>query len=91
LSRQEDQEDQTLNFLIPDEQTAIENVLALRALDANMMNGICGLGHYEVRSGKYRLPFEAVMEDDGSCIELLTPYDHREGNFKDLSNCVTAD
>ncbi len=28
------------------------------------------------------LPFEGDIEDDGACIDLRTPYDERDGNFK---------
>jgi len=31
--------------------------------------------------------FEAVIEDDGSCIDLKTPYDERDGKTMDLADC----
>ena len=36
-----------------------------------------------------RLSFEAFIEDDGACIDLLTPYDERDGRFADLTDCLT--
>lgn len=35
------------------------------------------------------LTFEAIIEDDGTCLELKTPYDQRDGLFVNLDNCLT--
>jgi hypothetical protein len=32
------------------------------------------------------LTFQALIEDDGACIELKTPYDERDGKFTDYSD-----
>jgi hypothetical protein len=35
------------------------------------------------------LTFEALIEDDGGCVDLKTPYDERDGKFTDFSDCLT--
>ncbi|MCP4077036.1 MAG: hypothetical protein GY744_12745 [Gammaproteobacteria bacterium] len=37
------------------------------------------------------LSFEAYIEDDGECINLLGPYDDRDGKFQDLGGCDVDD
>jgi hypothetical protein len=56
-----------------------------------MCNGICGLAYYSIPSTVGDLLFEALIEDDGACIHLKTPYDHRDGEFTNLDECVTDD
>ncbi len=63
--------------------------------DADMkkrLNDTCGcreLAHFTVSASDGRkLRFEGIIEDDGGCIELLGPYDYREGRFQDLSDCL---
>ena len=34
------------------------------------------------------LMFEGLIEDDGDCIDLLTPYDRRDGDFVNLDKCI---
>ena len=34
---------------------------------------------------KIELWFEGSIEDDGGCIELMSPYDHRDGRFSVVS------
>ena len=38
-----------------------------------------------------KLTFEAYIEDDGGCIDLMTPYDERDGKFADLSDCLIVE
>ena len=49
-----------------------------------------GLGYYANQSVKAssgaELDFEATLEDDGSCLEIKTPYDQRDGRFLDTSD-----
>ena len=34
------------------------------------------------------LRFQGFIEDDGSCIYLLTPYNDRDGEFVDTNGCL---
>ena len=34
------------------------------------------------------LTFEALIDDDGGCVDLQTPYDERDGKFTDFSDCL---
>jgi hypothetical protein len=38
-----------------------------------------------------KLTFEAYIEDDGGCCDLMTPYDERDGAFSDFSDCFIVD
>lgn len=78
----------SFDFLTSKEREFLEDGIAEEELEGNMMNGMSCLAHCTVKSGKTELEFEAVVEDDGRCITLRTPYDARDGWFKDLSNCV---
>ncbi len=37
------------------------------------------------------LAFEALIEDDGGCVDLKTPYDERDGAFRELSDCLIVE
>ena len=78
------------DFLTKEEKHLIEIALAERDLKNNLDNGIGTIALYSVGKGEDTLRFEGIIEDDGHCIELLTPYDFRDGKFKNFSNCVTA-
>jgi len=78
------------DFLTKEEKHLIEVALAERDLKNNLDNGIGTVALYSVGEGEDTLRFEGTIEDDGHCIELLTPYDFRDGKFKKFSNCVTA-
>jgi hypothetical protein len=69
------------------EKTQIGTFTCAEELEANEMNGMNCIARCSLKtpSGKV-LCFEARIEDDGSCINLLTPY--REAAFVDLENCV---
>ena len=75
--------------LTPEERRSIE--------DADMEKRIheCDvpwvLAHFTVCTPDEReLKFEGLIECDGECIDLLGPYDDRNGLFKDLSDCLTG-
>ena len=78
------------DFLTKEEKHLLEVVLAESDLERNLENGIGTVALYSVGEGEDTLRFEGTIEDDGHCIELLTPYDFRDGKFKKFSNCVTA-
>jgi hypothetical protein len=78
------------DFLTKEEKHLIEVALAERDLKGKLENGIGTVALYSVGEGEDNLRFEGTIEDDGHCIVLLTPYDFRDGKFKDFSNCVTA-
>lgn len=49
------------------------------------------IGSYTVECECRELCFEAIVEDDGSCIDLKGPYDDRDGEFFDTTDCLTED
>lgn len=77
-------------FLTAIERSDLERAIAEKQLEANSSNAMNCLAHYSVvtETGN-ELRFEAVVEDDGSCLGLLTPYDFKMGKFVDLTKCVT--
>lgn len=76
------------SFLTNDEKQLLEVALAQQQLGRNLENGIGTIARYNLKSGDMVLSFEATIEDDGSCIYLLTPYEHRDGYFRDFTNTV---
>ncbi len=76
-------------FLSPAEREALEDALARKCLERDLSNGLSTVAHFEVQDGRSNLSFEGDIEDDGSCLYLRTPYDKREGRFKNLERCVT--
>jgi len=74
-------------FLTKKERLIIESAMDAEALE-NAMHRVasCSVG-----KGRNALLFEGDIEDDGACIKLRTPYDQRNGDFIDLSNCITED
>jgi hypothetical protein len=78
-----------LDFLTDEERREFEQALAFEQLKSNMENGICSVAHFSVTLAEHELEFEVDIEDDGSCIDLRTPYDHRDGKFVSLDDCVT--
>jgi hypothetical protein len=60
--------------------------------EADQAGGSFCLAHYSIQApqGK-KLTFEALIEDDGGCVDLKTPYDDRDGTFTDLSKCLVVD
>lgn len=80
-----------LSFLTPDERVAIESTLNDRELKKNLENGRCTIAQFKIKTPKLELWFEGEIEDDGACLTLKTPYDRRDGSFRDLSGCVTEE
>jgi hypothetical protein len=76
------------DFLTSKERKSAEAAVAEERLEANRSNGMCCVASYRVKRGRIELWFEADIEDDESCIELRTPYDERDGKFRDLANCI---
>ena len=77
------------NFLTVHERALLEEAISQEQLENNEDNGQSCIAHYWVGKRSDNLCFEATVEDDGSCIFLLTPYDKKE--FVDLNNCLTDD
>ena len=80
---------QKFNFLTVHERALLEEAISQEQLENNEDNGQSCIAHYWVGKRSDNLCFEATVEDDGSCIFLLTPYDKKE--FVDLNNCLTDD
>lgn len=87
----EDQKERNFDFLTAKERKLIELSFAQEDLELNEENGIGTVAHRTVGEGDDSLRFEASIEDDGSCLELLGPYDFRDGLFSDFSNSVTEE
>jgi len=85
----DDYSDAEFDFLTTEERRNLEEAIAEEVLKNNMENGICCVAHHEITVSNLELQFEAYIEDDGACIDLMTPYDDRDGKFKNLDNCVT--
>ena len=87
---QDDVDEPDFSFLTGTERSKLETIIAENQLEENCSNGMCCIGHFSVTtpSGDH-LSFEGEIEDDGDCINLLTPYDDQANLFTDLSNCVT--
>lgn len=86
----DDIEEPQFDFLTRDEREQLEDAIAADQLEGNESNGMNCLAEYSVDAPPDdELPFEAVVEDDGSCFILRTPYDYRDGTFVDLTNCLT--
>jgi hypothetical protein len=75
------------SFLEANERAVLESERCRERLEGDMQNG---LGYYANQSVKAsngaELDFEATLEDDGSCLEIKTPYDQRDGRFLDTSD-----
>ncbi len=78
------------SFLGDQEREIIEQALAEDDLEGNQSNGMNCIANYTVHGAEgVELNFEGLVEDDGVCFELKTPYDERDGKFHDFSNCAT--
>lgn len=78
----------TFIFLTTSEKQLLEKAIAEQQLQRNLDNGIGTIARYNLKSDEMMLSFEATIEDDGSCIYLLTPYDCRDGAFSEFANTV---
>jgi hypothetical protein len=72
------------------ERRTLEHEIAMKQLSANLSNGMYYVGTYVVKRPGVELRFQGDIEDDGTCIDLRTPYDDRDGSVLDFENCVTA-
>lgn len=94
----DDADDPSFALLTNRERANLERAISEAQLEANESNGMncmncmnCIARHsVETDSGGV-LEFEADIEDDGSCINLRTPYDKRAKRFADLSRCEISD
>jgi hypothetical protein len=79
-----------LSILSAEEQKLIEECIMQDTL--NDLGSAAVIANYSVKVPKRErdLSFEATIEDDGACIDLLTPYDDRDGRFVDLEDCAVA-
>jgi hypothetical protein len=75
-----------LSLLTSDEQRLIEDSIMDKTL--RMTDGPRVIANYilNVPGSDRSMSFEGYIEDDGGCIDLLTPYDERDGKFQDLSD-----
>jgi hypothetical protein len=75
------------SLLTPEERNCIEGADMERRL--HNLDTPTVIAHFTVPTPDGReLGFEGLIEDDGTCIDLLGPYDDREGRFRDLSDCL---
>jgi hypothetical protein len=76
--------DDLLEFLTNDEKQSIEehNMEWRHERDGDSVCHCYAYNSIEAPRGKV-LTFQALIEDDGTCITLLTPYDERDGEFDD--------
>jgi hypothetical protein len=80
----------SFSFLSGQERRMVEEKIAQRELEGARDNGLNCLAQIALVAPSGRqLRFEGYVEDDGACLELLTPYDHRDGKFKDLTDYLT--
>jgi hypothetical protein len=77
----------SLNFLTKAEKRNIENLYMKKEMKSNGPTRV--LAFYTVKAPhRQKLTFEALIEDDGACVDLKTPYDKRDGKFTDYSYCL---
>ena len=84
IDLQQEDNVKVLEFLTEDEKQKIEEYDMERRSEAgNIYECNCyAYNSIEAPRGKV-LTFQALIEDDGTCITLLTPYDERDGEFDD--------
>lgn len=87
---EDDVDEPDFSFLTGTERSKLETAIAENQLEENGSNCMCCIGHFTVTTPSGAdLCFEGEIEDDGACINLLTPYDDQANLFMDLSRCVT--
>lgn len=91
FAKLDEQEAPTFDFLGKKERLLLEESLARDDLESGIMNGIGSIARYCAPAEDGGLCFEGAVEDDGSCIELRTPYDQRDRRFIRLESCVTEE
>jgi len=91
FSAKEEKAEPPFKLLKPEERETIETALQAAEMENLQSNGMNCLAHVEVTSPSGEsLRFEAVVEDDGQCETLRTPYDERDGRFVDLTECLLS-
>ncbi len=85
----EEAEKPCLDVLTPEEREHLEEQFAKSELKSLSEVGLNCLAHFTLQTPAGDLSFEASIEDDGTCLTLLTPYDERDGEFIDLDRCIT--
>lgn len=78
-----------IEILTKRERNYLEEDFAEMELQSLSESGLNYLALYTITSQEGDLSFEAHIEDDGTCLVLLTPYDKRDGEFTDLDSCLT--
>ena len=78
-----------LGFLTGDEKLKIEEYNMEQRYEDDKASACYCYAYNTIKApdGK-ELTFQALIEDDGTCTELKTPYDERDGNFTDFSACL---
>ena len=69
---------QLLNALSRDEVDAIRLACAYNDYESHRSNGLGARAIHQTDSADGRIIFDAVVEDDGGCIEMDSPYDVRD-------------
>ena len=85
IDLQQEDNAKVLEFLTEDEKRKIEE--HYMEWQAEHPDSACCSADISIEAphGK-TLTFQALIEDDGACIELKTPYDERDGKFTDYSD-----
>ena len=84
---EEEADELSFDFLTAKERAVVEDTIAQDRLEGVQSNGMNCVACYCVKRRRIELLFEGVIEDDGTCLDLKTPYDHRDGKFLDLADC----
>jgi hypothetical protein len=79
-----------LSLLLKKEVYMIEEAIQAHELDQLGGGTVIAQRYIKGSHGRW-LRFEAFIEDDGRCVDLKTPYDKRDGNFTDLTDCMTEE
>lgn len=74
-----------LSLILPEEVEILERFMQEDELSYSV-NVIAQLSIKTLNSSIIK--FEGFIEDDGTCIHLLTPYDERDGKFFNLTDCL---
>jgi hypothetical protein len=77
------------DFLTEEEKQTIER-LYMESEAKNDGTKVLAFYYINAPDGKW-LSFEALIEDDGGCVDLKTPYDERDGAFHDLSESLIVE
>jgi hypothetical protein len=81
----------SFDFLRPEEHKRLLEQLDEKVLERLRDNGIGCVAIYCVEHGDHELWFEGDIEDDGSCIDLRSPYDGVDGCSRDPEKWISLD